>query len=425
MLVPSRTAAARLVGITLLTAWACSHPSAPTPGTDGPRVALSVAPSPLPVRVLSDERTGVVPLEVRAQVTAQESAGRAGTINRLEVQLVTASGQAVARTLPVTWVLTAGAPATYPLVAGMDITPGVELVRIRLSASGVDDSGHAFTSSTADAPVTMTFPGGPGGAAGEIVVAAAGDIAICGSRGTTETARLLDAMPGPVLSLGDHVYPTGQAAYFNDCYDPAWGRHRFRTFPTPGNHDWEVDAGAPYFDYFALAAGPRGAGYYSFDLAAWHVLSLNSNVAAGPGSPQYEWARADLRAHSNRCTLAYWHHPRFSSGPNGSTAAMAPLWALLQEAGAEVVLSGHDHEYERFTPQDADGRPDPRGLRQFVVGTGGVGLYQPTGRQPNSEVLDNNTWGVLKLTLRSASYAWEFVPIAGQSFRDSGVADCR
>ena len=190
-------------------------------------------------------------------------------------------------------------------------------------------------------------------------------------------------------------------------------------------HAWQSRVGRrpgpAYFGYFGPAVGP---GYYSFNLGSWHVLSLNSNVSAQPGSRQYEWARADLAAHPAACTLAYWHHPLFSSGTNGGSAQMRAMWQLLDEAGVELVMAGHDHLYERFAPQDADGRPAHNGMREFVVGTGGAPLYGLTVVQPNSEVRNNQAWGVLKLTLRSGRYDWEFIPVSGHSFRDVGSAPC-
>jgi hypothetical protein len=265
----------------------------------------------------------------------------------------------------------------------------------------------------------------PLSAAPDAVFVGAGDIADCGSRSAEATARLLDRLPGSVFTLGDNVYPQGTAEQFANCYEPTWGRHRHRTYAAPGNHDWDASAGAPYFAYFGAGAGPAGLGYYSFDVGGWHVLSLNSNVAAHPGSSQYEWARNDLALAPRACTLAYWHHPLFSSGRYGNNPQMADMWRLLNGAGAEIVLTGHEHHYERFAPQDADGRFDPQGMREFVVGTGGTALRPAEGGQPNSEVRESQTWGVLKLTLRASSYDWEFVPIDGQSFRDFGSGDCR
>jgi len=264
----------------------------------------------------------------------------------------------------------------------------------------------------------------PGIAEADVLFAGAGDIAVCGSDSAERTARLLDRLPGHVFTLGDNVYPSSTADLLMKCYDPAWGRHRARTYATPGNHDWEVQAGGPYFAYFGSAAGPAGKGYYSFTLGAWHVMSLNSNIAAQPGSAQYEWARQDLAGPRAVCTLAMWHHPVFSSGAYGNNLYMREIWRLLDTAGVELVVTGHEHSYERFAPQTADGRPDARGLRQFVVGTGGADRRPFAAIQANSEARNSDTWGILKLLLRASGYEWEFVPVDGQSFRDQGAAEC-
>jgi 3',5'-cyclic AMP phosphodiesterase CpdA len=259
----------------------------------------------------------------------------------------------------------------------------------------------------------------------DAVFVGAGDIGNCAQGNPEATARLLDRIPGTVFTLGDNAYPSATAEQLANCYGPTWGRHLGRTRSTPGNHEWEVSAGAPYFAYFgANGAGPSGRGYYSFELGAWHIVSLNANIAAGPGSPQLEWLRSDLAAHPASCTLAYWHHPLFSSGGNGNTPNMRDVWRILDGADADVVLSGHDHTYERFAPQTADGSFDARGIRSFVVGTGGAPLYGMPMMRSNSEVRENRTWGVLKLTLHASSYDWEFVPVDGQLFRDFGNAEC-
>lgn len=258
-----------------------------------------------------------------------------------------------------------------------------------------------------------------------VVVLAAGDIAKCAILpGAVATARLLDRLPGTVLTLGDHAYETGSAAEFEKCYTPTWGRHRDRTRPSPGNHDYGSNKAKAYFDYFGERAGPPGRGYYSFDLARWHLVSLNSFIDAGPNSPQMKWLKEDLDAHPSDCLLAYWHIPIFSSGPHGADVQMKPAWRLLLAAGAEIVLNGHDHDYERFAPQDDRGRAIPNGIRQFVVGTGGGGVYRFKNVTLNSEVRDNSTYGVLKLTLKPGAYDWEFVPIDGQTFTDRGSGTC-
>jgi ABC-type transporter MlaC component len=271
----------------------------------------------------------------------------------------------------------------------------------------------------------------PAATAGDgVVLVGAGDIASCTSDGDEATADLLDAIDGVVFTLGDHAYEAGTPIEFAACYEPSWGRHKARTRPTPGNHDYYSPGASGYFDYFGRAAGEPGKGYYSYDLGSWHIIVLNSNCeeigGCARGSPQERWLRADLAAHPRTCTLAYWHHPRFSSGPHGSEPGLDALWQALYAHGADVVLAGHDHVYERFAPQRPDGEPDlASGLRQFVVGTGGGSHHQFGGPAvANSEVRNDDTFGVLKLTLRPATYEWQFIPVAGKTFTDSGTGRC-
>jgi len=262
------------------------------------------------------------------------------------------------------------------------------------------------------------------------VLIAAGDLASCISSGDEATAQLVERLDGTVATLGDHAYDMGSAPQFEACYAPTWGRFKDRTRPAPGVHDYLTPGGADYFYYFGAAAGELGKGYYSYDLGAWHLLVLNSICWAAQGcaagSAQEQWLRADLAAHPARCTLAYWHHPRFSSGLHGNFIPVQPFWQALYDNGAEVVLNAHDHLYERFTPQDSNGAADAtRGLREFIVGTGGRS-HSRFGSviQPTSEVHNADTFGVLKLTLHPTSYDWEFIPAAGESFTDSGSAPC-
>ena len=257
------------------------------------------------------------------------------------------------------------------------------------------------------------------------VFVGAGDISNCSRTQDESTAQLLDNIAGTVFTLGDNVYPDGTAAQFSDCYGPTWGRHKNRTRPSPGNHDYHVSGASGYYNYFGSVAGDPGKGYYSYDLGAWHIISLNSEVGYAAGSAQEQWLKADLAANQSVCTLAYWHHPRFSSGQHGNLARSQPFWQALYDDGADVILNGHDHTYERFAPQNPNGQADSsRGIREFVVGTGGAGLYPFPNIQPNSEVRNNTTYGVLKLTLHASSYDWQFVPIAGQTFTDSGSGNC-
>jgi 3',5'-cyclic AMP phosphodiesterase CpdA len=264
-----------------------------------------------------------------------------------------------------------------------------------------------------------------------VVLVGAGDIANCeitGGSGAVATGRLLDQIPGTVFTLGDHAYPSGAAKQFQECYEPRWGRHKVRTRPAPGNHDYLTDNAKAYYEYFGDNAGPKRRGYYSYTLGTWHIASLNSFIAADRHSPQIEWLRKDLAENYSACTLAYWHIPVFSSGPHGSDVRMSmhmqEAWRVLYEHGAAIVIAGHDHDYERFAPQDAEGKADPKGIREFVVGTGGGGLYEFRRIRPNSEAHSNRSYGVLKLTLRDADYTWEFITAAGEPFQDSGTARC-
>jgi hypothetical protein len=274
------------------------------------------------------------------------------------------------------------------------------------------------------APTPVPPPDPPIGPTAPAVFVGAGDIAMCGVPGAEATARLLDRIPGTVFTTGDHAYMSGTTREFLDCYHPTWGRHLSRTFPVPGNHDYETPNATAYFQYFGLAAGPPGLGYYSYRVGAWQVIALNSEIDIGPGSAQMAWLRTELAAHRGRCTAAQWHRPLFTSGPNGDNEAVREAWRAFYEFGGEIVLNGHDHLYERFAPQDPGGRPDPaRGIRQFTVGTGGASLYQVARRRGNSEAVGTE-WGVLKLTLEEDRYAWEFVPVDGGRFADAGTGTC-
>ena len=268
----------------------------------------------------------------------------------------------------------------------------------------------------------VSAPAPPGSA----IFVGAGDIASCVSNGDESTAALLDSIPGTVFTLGDNVYESGTPGEYQDCYEPTWGRHKARTRPAPGNHDYETRNATGYFGYFGSSAGDPLKGYYSFDLADWHIIVLNDNIARSAGSPQERWLRADLAAHPKSCTLAYWHAPRFSSGAvHGDDPSGGAFWQALYDANADLVLGGHDHEYERFVPQTPAGVADPaRGIREFVVGTGGRSHYSLGRREANSEIFDATTFGVLKLTLSPGRYTWQFIPIVGQSFTDSGSGVC-
>jgi hypothetical protein len=260
-------------------------------------------------------------------------------------------------------------------------------------------------------------------------LAAAGDIADCTAGGAI-TASLVDALPGTVAVLGDAAYENGTPDEFARCYEPTWGRHKARTRPAVGNHEYGTPGADGYWDYFGAAAGERGKGWYSYDLGAWHVVVLNSNCTqvggCQSGSEQERWLRTDLAANDADCTLAYMHHPRFSSGNvHGGSPTVEPLWRALQDDGAEIVLAGHEHDYERFAPQTETGALDQqRGVRQFVVGTGGRRLRSFGPPQPHSEARINTAWGVLHLRLRDGSYDWRFVAQTGSSVTDAGSTAC-
>lgn len=265
------------------------------------------------------------------------------------------------------------------------------------------------------------------------VLVGAGDIAGCANlSGAEATAKLLDRIPGTVFAAGDLAYPSGRDNDFANCYDPTWGRHKARTRPALGNHEYGTLDASGYFRYFGEAAGDPKKGYYSYDLSAWHVVVINSNCqrvgGCQAGSPQEQWLRQDLAAHPAACTLAYWHHPLFSSGFDPKHAMrpeMKAIWQDLYKVGAEIVVNGHEHNYERFAPQDPDGKLDPvRGIREFVVGTGGKD-HTPLGEPiANSERRNADAFGVLKLTLRPKGYDWEFIHEAGKRFTDSGSGTC-
>jgi acid phosphatase type 7 len=259
----------------------------------------------------------------------------------------------------------------------------------------------------------------------DVVLVGAGDIAYCNNPQHEKTAQLIDKISGMVFTAGDNAYPRGTAEEFQQCYEPTWGRFKARTFPTPGNHEYYSPNAAPYYAYFGSKAGAADKGYYSYDLGEWHIISLNSNIDASAGSAQERWLKADLAAHPKACTLAYWHHPVFSSGVHGNDATMKEIWKTLYAAGVDVVVSAHDHHYERFAPQTPEGKADPqRGIRAFVVGTGGAPLRDVNQPIPNSEVQNATTFGVIKFVLQPKSYSWEFIPIQGQTFTDKGTQAC-
>jgi acid phosphatase type 7 len=322
---------------------------------------------------------------------------------------------------PVSTPTTVGATSTVPVAPAAPVaTPTSE------PPAQVPPTRALVSSPTLPAQPT---PSAPVALQDGVVLVGAGDIATCDSDQDERTAKLLDAIGGTVFTLGDNAYGEGTASQFKKCYEPTWGRHKERTRPAAGNHEYRTEDAAPYFDYFGEAAGEPGKGYYSYDLGSWHIVVLNSNCKYIGGcdedSAQWKWLRTDLQAHPARCTLAYWHHPLLSAGNYEKIDAVKPLWQILYDAGAEVVLSGHDHNYQRYAPQDPDGAPDARqGIRQFIVGTGGKDRYSIERQPANLEVADDNNYGVLKLSLYGTGYNWEFISTEGSTSIDSGQALC-
>jgi len=307
------------------------------------------------------------------------------------------------------------------------------------SQASAIEATHAYAASgTRTVRVTVTDKDGAAGfgtltvtAAEQVVtLVGAGNIARCDRTNDEATAAILDTIPGLVFALGDNAYPGGTATSYANCYDPTWGRQKSRTYPLPGNHDYDSSAtAAAYFGYFGAAAGNLGEGYYSVDRGAWHIIMLNSVISTADGSPQETWLKADLAATTKRCVVAMFHKPRFYSTSEAAffpTASVKPLWNDLYAAGAELIVNAHMRDYERFAPQDPAGAADPvNGIREIIVGTGGEGLDSPnTLIIPNSEVNISGVYGVLKLTLGDGSYSWQFIPVAGQTGTDSGTGAC-
>lgn len=393
-------------------AWTIDNPTVATVGANG--TVRAIAPGTALIEVRAEGVTA------SATVTVSEDNGQTLTVAPGSATLFVGNGVRFTSVLrdrngdtltasPV-W------SSSNPSVAGVDATG-----RVTGAAPGSATIRAAVNGLSAEAAVTVQArpTGGP------VVLVGAGDIASCDNSGDERTADLLDDIPGTVFTAGDNAYPNGSPREFSDCYDPSWGRHKARTRPAAGNHEYFTPGAGGYFDYFGSAAGDPARGYYSYDLGAWHVIVLNSNLMMGAGSPQEQWLRQDLADNPALCTVAYWHHPRFSSGEHGSTPAAAGAWNALYAAGADLVLVGHDHTYERFAPQTPTGELDmQRGIRQIIVGTGGAGAHEFVSVARNSEVRGNSTKGVLKLTLYADRYTWEFVPVAGGDFTDSGSSSC-
>lgn len=391
--------------------WSVDDPSIATIDAGGTAHALAAGTTT--VRASAKGEVGTAPLVVVAD------SGHSLTVSPTSAQLFVTSAEQLTATLAdrngnplsahMDWQSSNAAVAT---VDGNGLVHAVAIgsASIQVTARGLS-AATAITVSAQPAAVTLV---------------GAGDIASCLTSSDEATAKLLDGISGTVFTAGDNAYAHGATGDFAGCYAPTWGRHKGRTHPAPGNHEYDTPGAPGYFGYFGAAAGDPTRGYYSYDLGGWHVVMLNSNVDASATSAQLSWLRDDLAAHQRRCTLAIWHHPRFSSGKHGSSAAMQPLYQVLYDANADLVVVGHDHIYERFAPQTPAGQVDQaRGIREFVVGTGGgEDLYPFDHPAANSEVKNNETYGVLKLTLYGDRYDWKFVPVAGKTFTDSGSGSC-
>ncbi|WP_067462138.1 CBM96 family carbohydrate-binding protein [Actinomadura macra] len=302
---------------------------------------------------------------------------------------------------------------------------------IGVTSSSSDGADYDSRESGALAPQLVVTTGTTPPPSGDPVLVGAGDISNSGS-GDSATAALLDNISGTVFTAGDNVYDSGTTSEFNTYYNPTWGRHKARTRPSPGNHDYNTAGATGYYGYFGAAAGDPSKGYYSYNIGSnWHVVALNSNCGSisggcAAGGAQEQWLRADLAANPRPCTIAYWHHPRWTSGANHApNTAVSPLVQALYDNNADVIVTGHNHQYERFAPMNPSGAADPaRGVREFVAGMGGASHYSFGTIQPNSQARNSDTYGVLKLTLHAGSYDWQFVPEAGKTYADSGTTNC-
>jgi hypothetical protein len=282
---------------------------------------------------------------------------------------------------------------------------------------------------------TAVLTAAPGVGQTTVTLVGAGDIASCGSDRDSATANVLANVSGTVFTLGDNVYPDGTAAQFQNCYHPTWGAQKWRTKPSVGNHEYHTPEATGYFGYFGDRAGNPSKGYYAYKRGSWRIIVLNSNCSEVGGcartSTQGQWLRQILKNYPARCTLAYFHHPLFAS-TGAASPQVRPFWNVLYERNADVILSGHAHYYERFARQRPDGTKDlSRGIREFVVGTGGAPPENPmTSPRVANSVVDSEkspgttAYGVLRLRLSAGSYAWKFLPVAGESFTDSGTGQC-
>jgi uncharacterized protein YjdB len=402
-----------------LVAWASGNTAAATVSSSG--LVTAVAAGTATITATSEGKSGTAAITVTSVPVASVTVSPATvSLQPGQTQQLTATPKdASGNVLPgrvVTW---ASANTAVATVSGSGLVNGVAGGFATITATSEGKSGSAS--------VTVT----PAGAT--VTLVGAGDIAECGDATDDSTAALLGRIGGTVFTTGDNAYPDGYYQDYANCWAHSWGRYQAVVRPAAGNHEYHdvlSSGGADYYRYFfrehGTVVGDSGRYYYSYDLGAWHIIVLNTFIDMSAGSPQEQWLRADLAGRTTQCTLAYMHYSRFSSGSvHGSYSGVQPLWQALYDYGAEIAIAGHDHEYERFAPQTPDGHLDTaRGIRAFVVGTGGGGLYSFGTPLPNSEVRNSSTWGVLKLTLAGGSYSWEFVPITGQTFTDSGSGTC-
>jgi Calcineurin-like phosphoesterase len=309
----------------------------------------------------------------------------------------------------------------------VDVTPlvaGNGSVSFALTTTSSAVSSFSSRENSSKAPQLVVVTGTPSlpPSGGDPVIAGAGDIATSGGKHMATADVLGGISPAAVFTTGDNAYPDGTLAQFNSYYEPSWGRFKSKTYPVPGNHDYHVAGASAYFGYFGSRAP---AAYYAWNIGAWRMYALNSEIAHDVGSAQITWLKQDLANNPKPCVGAYWHKPLFSSALHGNISGGRPFWDALYAANADLIIVGHDHTYERFAPQTPSGQRDTaRGIREFVVGTGGAATYAFTTIRANSEVRKTGVWGVLKLTLHPSSYEWRFGPISGQTFVESGSQAC-
>lgn len=388
---------------------------APPPPSPPPPPPTSMALSPAAVD-FRDTAGTADPLPLGVTITSAP-----GTLSDLSIGSITYQNGASWLSASLGSSTTTATLTLTPSIAGL--APGTYTATVPVTSSGASNSPRSVR-------VSLSVSAGPPPPPSEVLLLAA-NIASCASQSHDEqTAALLDGLAGTIVTAGDNVFPTGTLANYQQCYEPSWGRHKARTRAALGNHDYEPGGADGAFDYWGNQAGPRGLGYYSFDVGDWHVIVLNDNVGFMPfaGTAQAQWLHADLTASTRRCTLAVWHSPLFlsSNSPGFTTRSEPrPIWDELYAAGVDVVVNGQQHHYERMAPMAPDGSVDgSRGIRQWNVGTGGESADLPTAAVHPNSLVRSISFGVLKLTLRADRYDWQFVALPGDAFTDTGTATC-